>query len=164
MTSNVGLGTDQPAPAAPVGFGTGDRAATGGDELRERLMRRLRETFRPEFLNRIDEIIMFRRLEAEQLRADHRAAARGDPAPAARPGRRRSSSPRPAIDWLAEHGYQPEFGARPMRRTIQREVDNRLSRMLLGGQLPPGGAVTVDAADDGLRFDIHTGQSAAVGG
>jgi ATP-dependent Clp protease ATP-binding subunit ClpC len=58
-----------------------------------------------------------------------------------------------AVDWIAEHGYQPEFGARPMRRTIQREVDNRLSKMLLDGQILPGQNVTVDVRDGHLSFE-----------
>ena len=62
----------------------------------------------------------------------------------------------PAADWIAEAGYQPEFGARPMRRTIQREVDNRLSRMLLDGALAPGQQVTIDAHDGELRFDVSS--------
>jgi ATP-dependent Clp protease ATP-binding subunit ClpC len=56
------------------------------------------------------------------------------------------------VDWIAEHGYQPEFGARPMRRTIQREVDNQLSRMLLDGKITAGGQVTVDVQDGRLAF------------
>lgn len=55
---------------------------------------------------------------------------------------------------LARAGYQPEFGARPMRRTIQREVDNRLSGMLLRGEATAGSVVRVSAGDDGLRFDV----------
>ena len=51
-----------------------------------------------------------------------------------------------AVDWIAEHGFQPEFGARPMRRVIQREVDNELSRRLLDGQINPGQKVVVDVA------------------
>ncbi len=51
-----------------------------------------------------------------------------------------------AVDWVAEHGYQPEFGARPMRRAVQREVDNQLSKMLLDGAVQPGQKVTIDAA------------------
>ena len=66
-----------------------------------------------------------------------------------------------AIDWITEHGYQPEFGARPMRRTIRREVDNQLSRMLLDGQIRPGQRVTVDVRDGHLAFDT-TGQLAGV--
>ena len=60
------------------------------------------------------------------------------------------------MDWIADHGYQPEFGARPMRRTIQREVDNRLSRMLLDGQIMPGQKVTVSVRDGHLAFDTST--------
>jgi ATP-dependent Clp protease ATP-binding subunit ClpC len=58
------------------------------------------------------------------------------------------------VQWLAVHGYQPEFGARPMRRLIQREVDNHLSRMMLDGRLNKGQRATVDVADEKLRFDV----------
>ena len=54
------------------------------------------------------------------------------------------------LDWIARRGYQPEFGARPMRRTIQREVDNRLSTLLLNGDVRPGEHVAVDTRDDEL--------------
>lgn len=57
-----------------------------------------------------------------------------------------------AVDWLAERGYQPEYGARPLRRTIQREVDNQLSRLLLDGRVEEGDRVTVDVGDAGLVF------------
>ena len=55
-----------------------------------------------------------------------------------------------AVDWLGKRGFQPEFGARPLRRTVQRELDNRVSRLLLDGGLEPGGTVKVDTADDDL--------------
>ena len=57
-----------------------------------------------------------------------------------------------AVDWLARRGFQPEFGARPLRRTIQREVGNRLSSMLLDGRLTPHQHVTVAREDDALAF------------
>jgi ATP-dependent Clp protease ATP-binding subunit ClpC len=60
-----------------------------------------------------------------------------------------------AVRRLAELGYQPEFGARPLRRTIQREVDNRLSGLLLAGKLAPGSHVRVDARDG--EFDLEVG-------
>jgi ATP-dependent Clp protease ATP-binding subunit ClpC len=60
-----------------------------------------------------------------------------------------------AVDWIAERGYQPEFGARPMRRTIQREVDNQLSRQLLDGQIGAGQEVTVDVGNGRLAFAAH---------
>ncbi|MCS0636964.1 ATP-dependent Clp protease ATP-binding subunit [Streptomyces sp. LP05-1] len=146
MTSNLGsevIGTGR----GVLGFGsTGDGA--GEEAARERVLRPLREHFRPEFLNRIDEIVVFRRLDEEQLRritdllleeTRRRTRAQGvtlEVAPE-------------AVDWLARHGHQPEYGARPLRRTIQREVDNRLSRLLLDGALPAGSRVrvTVDGED-----------------
>jgi ATP-dependent Clp protease ATP-binding subunit ClpC len=151
MTSN--LGSDLVSRRSAVGFGAESTDASGADSaLRDQLMRRLRESFRPEFLNRIDEIVIFRELDAAELRQitlllleDTRRSLHAqnvtvqfEPA---------------AVDWIAEHGYQPEFGARPMRRTIQRDVDNRLSKMLLDGQVRPGQKVTVDARDGHLTFE-----------
>ena len=153
MTSN--LGSDLiTRRGAVLGF-AGDRAASGGapeDAIQEQLMRRLRESFRPEFLNRIDEIIVFRQLDQEELRQITELQLEET--------RRRLHAQdvvvnftRAAVDWIAEHGFQPEFGARPMRRTIQREVDNQLSRMLLDGQIVSGQRVTVDVRDGRLSFE-----------
>jgi ATP-dependent Clp protease ATP-binding subunit ClpC len=159
MTSNLGSDLIGRRSGA-LGFaGTGDGAASGDSALQELLMRRLRESFRPEFLNRIDEVVIFRELDREELRQItelllvetrrrlHAQNVTVQFAPA-------------AVDWIAEHGYQPEFGARPMRRTIQREVDNRLSRMLLDGQVRPGQQVTVHVRDGHLVFE--SGQLAGV--
>ncbi|RZU75215.1 ATP-dependent Clp protease ATP-binding subunit ClpC [Micromonospora kangleipakensis] len=157
MTSNLGseliTGTQR-----AIGFATAGEAgaAQEASDLRERLMRRLQENFRPEFLNRIDEIIIFQRLEAEQLRQITELMLEET--------RRRLHAQdiqveftTAGIDWLAEHGYQPEFGARPLRRVIQREVDNRLSRMLLENQISPGQKVKVDARDGQIAFDVIAG-------
>ncbi|MBW0104493.1 ATP-dependent Clp protease ATP-binding subunit [Pseudonocardia sp. KRD291] len=156
MTSNVGseLITGR---GMTLGFGSAAEQNANAEEreeavLRERLMPRLREVFRPEFLNRIDETIVFRRLDTEQLAhitelllADTRArlAHRGI-------GLEVSSE---AVRLLAEHGYQPDFGARPLRRTIRRELDNPLSQMLLNGDIDAGHTVRVGAADGELVID-----------
>ncbi|GGM40629.1 ATPase AAA [Micromonospora sonchi] len=157
MTSNLGSELITGSQRA-VGFGAGEPG--GGqesDELRDRLMRRLQENFRPEFLNRIDEVIIFRRLEAAQLRQITELLLEET--------RRRLHAQdieveftTAGIDWIAENGYQPEYGARPLRRTIQREVDNHLSRMLLEQQLSPGQRVTVDGRDGRLTFDVTAGE------
>ncbi|MBY8874624.1 ATP-dependent Clp protease ATP-binding subunit [Micromonospora sp. PLK6-60] len=157
MTSNLGSELITGAQRA-VGFGAGEPGgAQESDELRERLMRRLQENFRPEFLNRIDEVIIFRRLEQQQLRQITELLLEET--------RRRLHAQdveveltTAAVDWLAEHGYQPEFGARPLRRTIQREIDNRLSRMLLENAVNSGQRVTVDARDGQLTFDVTAGE------
>ena len=155
MTSNLGsdlitrrggtLGFAGPA----AGSAEGQRL-----ELRDQLMRRLRESFRPEFLNRIDEVIIFRQLGQEELRQitellleeTRRKLHAQDVTVEFTPA---------AVDWIAERGYQPEFGARPMRRTIQREVDNQLSRQLLDGQIGAGQEVTVDVGNGRLAFAAH---------
>ncbi len=139
MTSNIGA----------------DRIlAAGVDDyakVRETVMPVLNQHFRPEFLNRIDEIIVFRGLERTQLREivdlllDHT--------------RRRLHAQDvtldvtdAAADLLANLGYQPDFGARPLRRTIQREVDDRLADMLLAGELNAGDQARVDAADGTIQI------------
>ncbi|WP_187645997.1 ATP-dependent Clp protease ATP-binding subunit [Actinoplanes teichomyceticus] len=152
MTSNLGSDLIS-GTTRSVGFGGADTGRSPDDELRDRLDRRLKEQLRPEFINRIDEIIIFRQLETDQLRQITEMLLEST--------RRRLQAQdvrlemtTAAVDWLAERGYQPEFGARPLRRTIQRELDNRLSKMLLGADLAPGHTVRVDARDGELSFDI----------
>jgi ATP-dependent Clp protease ATP-binding subunit ClpC len=159
MTSNLGSdlinGTKR-----TVGFATGDAGWTPDQDLREKLDRRLREQLRPEFINRIDEIIIFRQLETEQLRRITEMMLEET--------RRRLHAQdvrielsTAAVDWLANKGFQPEFGARPLRRTIQRELDNRLSNLLLSADLAPGQLVTVDVADGKLTFAVSSPEPAA---
>ncbi|MGV4925361.1 ATP-dependent Clp protease ATP-binding subunit [Streptomyces sp. BHT-5-2] len=148
MTSN--LGSEALSSGRGVlGFGTADGGSDDG--ARERALSALRGHFRPEFLNRLDEIIVFRQLTDEQLHqitgllldGTRRRLHAQDIAVDFSPG---------AVDWLTRRGHQPEYGARPLRRTIQREVDNRLSRMLLDGALSSGDRVRVDVTDDALAF------------
>lgn len=149
MTSNLGSEVIT-RRGAGIGFGPGGSDADE-EARREQVLRPLREHFRPEFLNRIDEIVVFRQLSSEQLRRitsllleqTRRLLHAQDVA---------VDFTDAAVDWLAEHGYQPEYGARPLRRTIQREVDNQLSRLLLDGRVAEGGRVTVDVEDGRLAF------------
>jgi ATP-dependent Clp protease ATP-binding subunit ClpC len=167
MTSNVGseliVGHRQalgfvtvPAPDSfEGGPDSQTRVPEGTDPgLRDQLMRRLREQFRPEFLNRIDEVIVFQRLEVEQLRQITELLLDETRRRLHAQGVTISFTPS-AITWLADRGYQPEFGARPMRRAIQRDVDNRLSQMLLRGELSSGSEVTADVRDGNLVFDVR---------
>jgi len=159
MTSNLGsdvIGRRGLGFAATDGVGAPD-----DQQLRDRIMTRLRESFRPEFLNRIDDIIIFRHLDETQLRqitsllleeTTRRLHAQAITV----------EFTTEAIDWLARRGFQPEFGARPLRRTIQREVDNRLSEMLLDGRLRPGQAVTVATDGDRLEFRVADVEPATV--
>ncbi|GAA4785367.1 ATP-dependent Clp protease ATP-binding subunit [Streptomyces ziwulingensis] len=149
MTSNLGSDVIT-RRGAGIGFGAGGSEADE-EARREQVLRPLREHFRPEFLNRIDEIVVFRQLSGEQLRQitsllleQTRRMVRAQDMTV--------DFTDAAVDWLAARGYQPEYGARPLRRTIQREVDNQLSRLLLDGRLPAGGRVTVDVEDGRLAF------------
>jgi ATP-dependent Clp protease ATP-binding subunit ClpC len=149
MTSNLGSEVIT-GRGAGIGFGAGG-ADADEEARREQILRPLREHFRPEFLNRIDEIVVFRRLTGDQLRqitelllerTRRRLRAQGIAV----------EFTGGAVDWLAERGYQPEYGARPLRRTIQREVENQLSRLLLEGRVGDGGHVTVDVRDGHLAL------------
>jgi ATP-dependent Clp protease ATP-binding subunit ClpB len=122
----------------------------------------LRRHFRPELLNRIDDMIVFRPLSQEQLRRIVGTAARAV-APDAGGARHRAcaSPPRPRSH-IAEAGYEPAFGARPLKRAIQRLVQNPLAMMLLEGRFGDGDEVLVDL-DTGagqLRFEtVRRGQA-----
>ncbi|WP_406441321.1 ATP-dependent Clp protease ATP-binding subunit [Streptomyces sp. NBC_01613] len=149
MTSNLGSEAIT-RRGGGIGFGAGG-ADADEEARREQILRPLREHFRPEFLNRIDEVVVFRQLTGDQLRritdlllekTRRLLHAQGITV----------EFTAPAVNWLAERGYQPEYGARPLRRTIQREVDNQLSRLLLDGTITEGTGVTVDEEDGRLAF------------
>jgi ATP-dependent Clp protease ATP-binding subunit ClpC len=146
MTSNLGADRIQAHARKRESF----------EELKADLMQIMQHSFRPEFINRIDEIIVFRGLTREQLaeitklllervrrrlRAQHIEVEFSDD----------------AVEHLAEVGFDPEFGARPLRRAIQREVENELSRMVLGGSLAPDDRVRVDVRDGELTFEVDKG-------
>ena len=122
------------------------------DEQREAVLNTVRAAFKPEFLNRLDEILVFKALTKQELskivdiQVDQMAQ------------RLRSRRIALHVDddgrtWLAEHGYDPAFGARPLRRLIQREIGDRLARMIIGGEAPDGGSVTVKVSGDELKLE-----------
>jgi ATP-dependent Clp protease ATP-binding subunit ClpB len=119
------------------------------EEARERVMAELRQGFRPEFLNRIDDIVMFSPLtldEIEQI-ADLQLGS----------VRRRLEERRIALEvtdaarrYIAEKGYDPVYGARPLRRYIQREIETRIGRALLSGDIRDGATIRIDVQDGEL--------------
>ena len=156
MTSNLGS-EFLASKAGPTGFtAAGEGSAFGSEKaLRDRVLARLRESMRPEFLNRIDEIVLFRKLDQAQLRQIVRLMLNDTEA------RLRSQGiglvvGEDAVDWIAERGYEPEYGARPMRRVIQRELDDRIADLLVGSDLAAGGQVTVSA--DGPELVVAAGR------
>jgi ATP-dependent Clp protease ATP-binding subunit ClpB len=122
------------------------------DAVRDQVMAVVRAAFRPEFLNRIDEIILFHRLKRAQmgriveiqigrlqkLLDDRKIKLVLDP---------------PARDWLAEKGYDPAYGARPLKRVIQKYLQDPLAEMLLAGAIKDGETVRVSAGKQGLSFN-----------
>ncbi len=149
MTSNLGSEFIS-SKSGGLGFTTG---AQDEKPIRDRVMGRLREAMRPEFLNRIDEIVVFRKLDTEQLHtitdlmlqdSRERLSARGI----------EIKFSDAAVDWLASNGHQPDFGARPLRRSIQRSLDDRIADLLLDDVLAEGGSVSVDVADDELALTV----------
>ena len=146
MTSNIGADRIQ------------HFAREGGDfdRLKDELMELLRGSFRPEFINRIDEIIVFRALSEEQL-LDITGLLLDRLSRRLRAQRIEVEFAEDAVRLLSREGYDPEFGARPLRRTIQRLVENELSRMLLEGSVEPGDKVAVDVEGDRLRFEVEKG-------
>src|SRR5579875_105454 len=155
MTSNVGSRAMVSKSRPQLGFqvARADGAASDRQTLRERVMEAVKETFRPEFLNRIDEIIIFDRLTPEQLREVVGRMLR-DVRERLRQRGIELELTDAAADWLVAHGYDEAYGARPLRRLVQREVENALARRLLAKEIGEGDRVVVDADERGLRFEI----------
>jgi ATP-dependent Clp protease ATP-binding subunit ClpC len=164
MTSNLGsefLASRSGALGFVADSGGADGIGAGngfGSEkaLRDRVMGKLREAMRPEFLNRIDEVVLFQKLDQAQLRqivrlllsdTESRLAAQDIG----------FTVTEEAIDWIAAEGYQPEYGARPLRRVIQREVDDRIAELLVVSELATGGETTVSVVDG--KLTVHAGQT-----
>ncbi len=144
MTSNIGSTTlIEAAEAGPDAF----------EGAAERVRLQLREHFRPEFLNRVDEVIVFRPLDESQLRqivgllvngVERRLAERGTTLEVTDA----------ALALLVREGYDPVYGARPLRRAIQRRLENPLARRILAGEFADGATVKVDVSPDGeLTFN-----------
>lgn len=149
MTSNVGA--DMIKRQTSLGFGLPVDASleeqSSYDEMRKKLMDALRRVFRPEFINRLDNVIVFRALTKEHIKrivtleidkvaerlVDHEIVLTATPA---------------ALEQLADEGYDPEMGARPLRRVIQQKVEDRLSDALLAGDFVDGDTILVDLGEN----------------
>jgi ATP-dependent Clp protease ATP-binding subunit ClpB len=140
----------------------GDQAEGEDTELvRDRVMERVREHFPPEFINRVDEIILFHRLRRndmgqivsiqlarlERLLADRKITLALD---------------QDAVDWLAAKGYDPAYGARPLKRVMQKELQDPLAERILNGEISDGALVKVTAGSDRLNFRAASGDMAVV--
>ena len=142
MTSNLGADRIQAHARRNESF----------EELTDELMDMLRQTFRPELLNRIDEIIVFRSLDRDQLTQITRLLL-GRVARRMRAQRVELEVSDEAVQYLANAGFDPQYGARPLRRAIQRLLEDELSERLLAGEIEPGQRVRVDLRDGRLNVE-----------
>ena len=129
------------------------------DAVKDQVMAVVRSAFRPEFLNRVDEIILFHRLKREhmgrivdiqmarlaKLLEDRKITIELDPA---------------AREWLADKGYDPAYGARPLKRVIQKSVQDPLAELILSGAIKDGETVTISAGKKGLTFNERVAAAA----
>ena len=121
-------------------------------------MEELRATFRPEFLNRVDETIVFRRLGEEELLGITRNLVRELHARFETLGLA-LTVPDETLKELAKEGFNDKFGARPLRRTVQRRIEDAAAEMLLDGRLKAGDAVTALPGENGIELVVEEQQA-----
>jgi len=157
MTSNLGSHLIEPAPPGA----TPEQRAEHYEQMSAAVFAELQMAFRPELLNRIDEVIVFHPLtEAEIGQIVDLMLARVQ---AALAGRHISLEVTDAArQLLAEKGYSPEFGARPLRRTIQRLVENPASSAILRGEFSDGDTIELDAQDGEVKLSLLVDEAPAV--
>ena len=146
MTTN--LGTRDISKSLGLGFANADDDLTNYDRMKGKVQDELKNHFRPEFLNRIDDVIVFHQLTREQIIhiVDLMVANLDERLKAKDMGIELTQA---AKDLLAARGYDPLLGARPLRRVIQREIEDALSERILFGELKAGEIIVVDAAGEG---------------
>ena len=150
MTSNVGA--SKLHKSSRMGFDSDDNAAvTGYERMKETMMEELKRTFRPEFLNRVDEIILFHSLEKDQTLEIVKLMLKS--VIERLTGRGINLSITPEVEtYLAEAGFDPTYGARPLRRAIQHQVEDSLSEEILSGRVQLGDSVEARMQDGKLRW------------
>ena len=150
MTSNVGATLLKKQNT--MGFGVPDKAAAQGyDKMVETIQEKLKDTFRPEFLNRIDEIIVFKYLEKEQVREIVKLMLR-DLQERLEAGEFAVDFSEDVIDYIGEEGFDEEYGARPLIRSIRKNIEDRLADEILMGHVAKEDAIHVGVEEGELVF------------
>ncbi len=152
MTSNAGVELIRRESA--IGFATRKDDANGKSRyegMKDKVLEEVKKTFRPEFLNRLDEIIVFHELGEEQLRQIIDLLAK-DLQKRLEERKLEVEITDKAKNWLVKMGYDPVYGARPLRRVLEKYVENPLAIKVLGGEFKEGDTIVVDVADDNLTF------------
>ncbi len=152
MTSNIGA--DMISKNTPLGFSQSDNAGITYEDMKNKVTGELKRMFRPEFLNRLDEVIVFHKLSRDEIRqivdlmvarVNRQIGERGVTIELTEGGR----------DLLVEQGFDPVFGARPLRRAIQRYIEDKLADAMLANQFPAGTMVLVDREGDDTLLTVN---------
>jgi ATP-dependent Clp protease ATP-binding subunit ClpC len=153
MTSNAG--SELIVDRDTLGFSDQEEDSDGSyQDMKSRVIAEVRKVFRPEFLNRLDDIIVFHELNREQVREIAELMI-GELTGRLREERKITFAlDDSAWDLLIKQGYDPRYGARPMRRTIERLIENPISECILEGEFAPGSLVTATAEGEEIRFDL----------
>ena len=151
MTSNVGAKAIT-GGCSPLGFGTGE--AGGEEEMRRRVLEELRATFRPEFLNRVDETIVFHRLGREELTAITENLVREVEARFSALGLS-LRMPGETLRFLADTGCDEIYGARPLRRAVQHSLEDQAAELLLEGRARPGDTLCARIRDGKVELAVQ---------
>lgn len=150
MTSN--LGATSLRDDKTVGFGVRD-ARFDHESMEKRIMEELKKSYRPEFINRIDEKVVFHSLTSEDMQEVVKIMVKPLIVSLAEKGIELKFQPS-ALKLLAQEGYDPEMGARPLRRTLQTQVEDHLSELLLAGELQMGQSLKVGVKAGQLKFEV----------
>ena len=151
LTSNVG--SEMLRESAGLGFGADGGGVSSDETIRERIMASLQENFKPEFLNRLDEIIIFKSLSPKILskivdlqlaRVKERLLAQRDIKLSIGAGVR---------DWLGKAGFDPNYGARPLKRVIQKNILDPLAKKIVAGEVKEGGSAKITVANGEIVID-----------
>ncbi len=164
LTSNMGAAVAESERTGVYGFGSDGRSGDGVgekeyDSMKENITKALKEKFRPEFLNRIDDIIVFHKLsQADCMKIGGKMLDGLAKRLLEQRGILLTVTER-ALDGLVSEGYDPQYGARPLKRVIQRRIEDRLSEEILLGRIRNGQKVVVDYADGEYIFSAQNGNS-----
>ena len=150
MTSNLGAKEILGKVGSKLGFGKEDESGEEKSEhekIKEKVMAEVKRTFKPEFINRIDEIIVFDRLTEDDIKKIARLMLKSLEA-RLKENEITVAFTDAAVEKIAKEGFDPTYGARPLRRVIQTQIEDMLSEKIIDGDIKPGSSVTVDAEDD----------------
>ena len=139
--------------------GKNARGPQSYEDMKAKVLDEVKKTFRPEFINRLDEIIVFHTLSEEQLRSIVDLLAK-DLQERLLERKLTVELTDEAKDWLAKVGYDPQYGARPLRRALERYVENPLAIRVLEGEFNEGDGIVVDLDGEELTFTRKTGTAA----